>query len=248
MLPVPPSSTPVVTSAVAPAQAAVLSLELVASIIEALKEPLFAIMNSAVQAAGVYSSSLDGLPVGSGPSTGGDGGPTELHGRTHHLVQAGASLPWFQRSCSTAHAAQSGASVARPLNQGMFPHLSVPSFIPTLSQGLYSPPLPVSTPEKPLSMYSATLPSVLHTPPLNQSFVVGPGYSPIPYKVVTQIVAGKFVNLEDLLPENISVQEPEPPVMLDGRLLSLPGPKRANRQINDITTCVEAFDIGLLFP
>ena len=232
MLPVPPSSTSassltssqseptsVVTNAAAPAEAAEPSPELVASIVEALKEPLSAMVNSAVQAAGVTSSWLDGLPVSSGPSTGGGGGPIDLYGRTHHLVQAGDSLPWFQTSCSTAHAAQSGASVARPPNQGMFPALSVPSFIPTLSQALHSPPTPVSTPQQPISTFSATLPSVLHTPPLNRPFVVGPGYSPVPYKVVAQIVAGKFVNLEDLLPENISVQKPEPQVLLDGRLL-----------------------------
>ena len=255
MLPVPPSSTSassltssqgeptsVVTNAAAPAEAAVPSPELVASIVEALKEPLSAMVNSAVQAAGVNSSSLDSLPISSGPSTGGDGGPTDLHGRTHHLVQAGASSPWFQTS-STAHAAQSGASLARPLNQGMFPPLGVPSFIPTLSQALHSPPPPVSTSQQPLSAFSAPLPSVLHTPPLNQPFVVGPGYSPVPYKVVAQIVAGKFINLEDLLPENISVQEPEPQVMLDGRLFYSPGPKRAKRQINDVTTWVEAFTI-----
>ena len=99
MLPVPSLSTSaysltssqgeptlVITSAVAPSQAAVPSPELVASIVEALKDPLSAMVNSAVQAAGVNSSSLDGLPVSSGPSTGDDGGPTDLHGRTHHLV------------------------------------------------------------------------------------------------------------------------------------------------------------------
>ena len=50
----------------------------------------------------------------------------------------------------------------------------------------------------------ATLPtnsSALHTI-LEQPFVVGPGYSPIPYKVVATIVAGKYLNPADLLPDN----------------------------------------------
>ena len=40
--------------------------------------------------------------------------------------------------------------------------------------------------------------------------MVDPGYSPVPFKVVSQITAGKFVNLEDLLAENIPISKPEP--------------------------------------
>ena len=45
---------------------------------------------------------------------------------------------------------------------------------------------------------------LLTTLPLQQPFVVGPSYSPVPFKVVSQITAGNFVNLEDLLAENIT--------------------------------------------
>lgn len=37
---------------------------------------------------------------------------------------------------------------------------------------------------------------------LDQPFVVGPGFSPVPAKLVAQIVAGKYVDLSDLLSLN----------------------------------------------
>ena len=40
-------------------------------------------------------------------------------------------------------------------------------------------------------------------PNLNKAFVVGPGYAPVPYKLVSKIRAGLFVDLADLLPDNI---------------------------------------------
>ena len=41
--------------------------------------------------------------------------------------------------------------------------------------------------------------SLAQTPILQQPFVVGPGFSPVPAKLVSQIVAGKFVELHELL-------------------------------------------------
>ena len=40
-------------------------------------------------------------------------------------------------------------------------------------------------------------------PNLNKAFVVGPGYAPVPYKLVSKIRAGLFVDLADLFPDNI---------------------------------------------
>ena len=70
--------------------------------------------------------------------------------------------------------------------------------------------------------------SLLHKP-----FVVGPGYSPIPEKLVTKIKAG--------LPENIKAQDSEPQTYLDGKLLV--STKRRVRDITDIVTWVEAFTV-----
>ena len=39
-------------------------------------------------------------------------------------------------------------------------------------------------------------------------------FSPVPAKLVSQIVAGKYVDLCDLLPANLHVKEPEPQLQL----------------------------------
>ena len=57
-----------------------------------------------------------------------------------------------------------------------------------------------------LSMSTVTTPlQVLHQP-----FVVGPGFSPGPTKIVTQIVSGKFVKLSNLLQATIRQSTTEP--------------------------------------
>ena len=48
----------------------------------------------------------------------------------------------------------------------------------------------------------------------DQTFMVGPGISPVPAKLVSQIVAGKYVDLCDLLPAYLHVKEPEPQLQL----------------------------------
>ena len=54
-------------------------------------------------------------------------------------------------------------------------------------------------------------------PNLNKAFVVGPGYAPVPYKLVSKITGGLFVDLADLLPDNIQAQEIEPPTVFGGK-------------------------------
>ena len=84
------------------------------------------------------------------------------------------------------------------------------------------------------------------TPILHQPFVVGPGFSPVPAKLVSQIVAGKFVELHDLLSANLVLHEPEPQLLLDGRLVLTSTPKKPKRRIDDITSWLEAFLIYCL--
>ena len=38
---------------------------------------------------------------------------------------------------------------------------------------------------------------------MDQPFVVGPGFPPVPAKLVAQIVAGKYIDLSDLLTVNL---------------------------------------------
>jgi len=100
----------------------------------------------------------------------------------------------------------------------MLSSLEVPSFVPVFSVAPLSSIAPCSlvvhslltTVNSALASQPIVCPTAvpsLTALPLQQSFVVGPGYSPVPFKVVSQITAGKFVNLEDLLAENITMPE-----------------------------------------
>lgn len=86
-------------------------------------------------------------------------------------------------------------------------------------------------------------PSQLGFAHFQQPFIVGPGYSPVPFKLVSQIVAGKFIDLADLLSANFNSYEMEPQLLFDGRLVLAPAPKKPRRQITDIVQWMEAFTI-----
>ena len=61
----------------------------------------------------------------------------------------------------------------------------LPSSLSMLSPSIASAPLPAC----PTSFSSSTVPT------LQQPFIVGPGFLPVPYKLVSQITSGKFINL-----------------------------------------------------
>ena len=88
--------------------------------------------------------------------------------------------------------------------------------------------------------------SLAQTPLLHQPFVLGPGFSPVPAKLVSQIVAGKFVELHELLSTNLVLNEPEPQLLFDGRLVLTSTPKKPKRRVDDITSWLEAFSIYCL--
>ena len=79
-------------------------------------------------------------------------------------------------------------------------------------------------------------------PNLNRAFVVGPGYAPVPYKIVSKITAGLFVDLADLFPDNIRAHEIEPKACLEGKL-AVSGSKKRVIEITDIITWIKAFII-----
>jgi len=68
-------------------------------------------------------------------------------------------------------------------------------------------------------------------PVLQQSFVLPPGYSPVPPKLVTQIVANKFVEFSDLLSINIdqSQSDSKPQLLFNGRLVLMSTPKKPKK-------------------
>lgn len=152
-------------------------------------------------------------------------------------LRSQASALWTAGTGFSTHSslAQVSSSQGRPA-------LVVPSFVRT-----FAPPNPslvssCAITASPVASQDSVFPSV-SAPILHQPFVVGPGFSPIPAKLVGQIVAGKFVELSDLLSSNIVLSEPEPQLLFDGRLVLTSTPKKAKRRIEDIATWMEAFSV-----
>ena len=91
--------------------------------------------------------------------------------------------------------------------------------------------------------FGGALASVSSTfPSFNKAFVVGTGYAPVPYKLVSKIMAGLLVHPADLLPDNILAQETEPQAFLEEKLV-VSGTKKQVVEIADIVTWIEAFTI-----
>ena len=149
-----------------------------------------------------------------------------------------------------AHSTSAGASAA----QGR-PAFVVPTFVSTFLPPNPSHSLSIANMATTSSLESvssaATLPqanisSATSFPVLNQPFIVGPGFSPVPAKVVGQVVAGKFIDLGDLLPSTVASAEPEPQLLFDGRLVLTSTPKKPKRRVEDIATWMEAFSVYCL--
>lgn len=88
----------------------------------------------------------------------------------------------------------------------------------------------------------STASTTFKPPLLGHAFVVGPGYAPIPHKLVVKITSGQFIDLADLLGDNIRALESEPHAFLDGKLVVATSKKRVS-EIADITTWLEAFTL-----
>ena len=126
------------------------------------------------------------------------------------------------------------------LSQGR-PNFVVPSFVSTFSSPRVSSvaPSPSSVATGLFSGMSSPLP-LSTMPTLQQSFVLPPGYSPVPPKLVTQIVANS-----DLLSINIdqAQSDSEPQLLFDGRLVLTSTPKKPKKRIEDISGWMEAFSV-----
>ena len=95
-------------------------------------------------------------------------------------------------------------------------------------------------------MYSGTVShSYVGVPPLNQSFVVGPGFLPIPYKTVVSITLGEYIELACLLKKPSEVPTSGPTISIDGRVV-LSQAIRALGRLVDVTQWVQAFSIYTL--
>ena len=92
------------------------------------------------------------------------------------------------------------------------PDFVVPAFVST-----FAPLIPAVTSSTntaavtPLNLSGIS--SLVQTPILHQPFVVSPGFSPVPAKLVSQVMAGKFVELNELLSANLVLNDPEPQLL-----------------------------------
>lgn len=83
----------------------------------------------------------------------------------------------------------------------LYLHLSLHLLIPAVTSSTNT------TAVTPLSL--SCISGLVQTPILHQPFVVSPGFWLVPVKLVSQIMAGKFVELNELLSANLVLSEPQ---------------------------------------
>ena len=222
-----PAANPPGPSAAAPAVAAVAvqqdqpSPAFLATVVQAVKDALAAARAPARSVPSASSQPLTATMLGGIPVS------------SSNLVSQ--ALAFLTSGTGILPTSASSASQGRP-------SYVVPSFISTFP--ISSPA--VSLPSCAFGTSSASVSSLSSLPVLQQPFVVGPGFSPIPAKLVGQIVAGKFVDLSELLSSNIASAEPEPQLYFEERLVLTSTPKNPKWRIEDITSWLEAFSIYCL--
>ena len=131
------------------------------------------------------------------------------------------------QSFATSGAGFASSPLATPLVSGRPNNCVVPTYVST-----FSTPIPSLTHSASPSTRIAALPSsaigtALLAPLtiLHQPFVLGPGFSPVLAKLVSQMVARKFIELHELLPSNIVLTESEPQLLFDVCLVLTSPPK-----------------------
>ena len=121
-----------------------------------------------------------------------------------HAASSAINVPWTHTSTSTGCRSSSLAgSVTAPSFLSTYSSISIP-VVPHASQ----PPVPASSAP---SLFDSPLAPTSNSPTLAPSvgkvFVVGPGYAPVLGRLVAKITSGAFVELADLLAENMRAQE-----------------------------------------
>ena len=174
-----------------------------ASVVSAVKQTLAAekALNLHVTPAASFATSLlMAAKLGGGPGSSLSSG--RLDAQASVLAATSASFS------SVPSAATTSAVQTRP-------DFVVPAYVST-----FAPPIPSFTSSINAAAVTAQLSLddiswLAQTPILRQPFVVGPGSSPVPAKLLSQIVAGKFAEVKELLSANL-VFESEPQLLFDG--------------------------------
>ena len=163
------------------------------------------------------------------------------------VVSTSGGVPTLLNSSASSFLAAGGGTGEQPGQGRPSQSLLVPSSVSTFANPSMSPFVSssafVSAPQTGVTRDVAHRSNVLSAPLLDQPFVVGPGFSPVPVKLVAQIISGKYVDLSELLAVNLVQKEPEPQLLLDGQLVLTSQPKQQRRRIEDIASWMEAFAI-----
>ena len=208
-----------------------------AAVVSAVKQALAAEQTSNLPSTPA-TSFASSVPMAASP--GGVPGSSSSSSSTGQLDAQASSLAASGVGFSSVSPAVSAASV-----QGR-PDFVVPAFVTTFASPISAVTLSTNSAAVTASPSIGGISSLAQTPVLQQPFVVGPGFSPVPAKLVSQIVAGKFVELHELLSSNLVLNEPEPQLLFDGRLVLTSTPKKPKRRVDDITSWLEAFSIYCL--
>ena len=208
-----------------------------AAVVSAVKQALAAEQTSNLPSTPA-TSFASSVPMAASP--GGVPGSSSSSSSTGQLDAQASSLAASGVGFSSVSPAVSAASV-----QGR-PDFVVPAFVTTFASPISAVTLSTNSAAVTASPSIGGISSLAQTPVLQQPFVVGPGFSPVPAKLVSQIVAGKFVELHELLSSNLVLNEPEPQLLFDGRLVLTSTPKKPKRRVEGITIWLEAFSIYCL--
>lgn len=214
------------------------SPEFLATVVHAVKAALVA------EQAFVPGPAPPSLPV-QGASSIMNSSTVATFGGVPSLLSSQATAFAASGSGFSAPSTLAGASAAQGRSAFVVPTFVSTFLPPTPSQSLsianMVPLLPQDSISSTLPLHQASLSSATSFPILNQPFIVGPGFTPVPAKKVGQVVVGKFVDLGDLLPSSVVSAEPEPQLLFDGHLVLTSTSKKPKRCVEDITTWMEAF-------
>ena len=161
-------------------------------------------------------------------------GSRSLASNVTTLEQMGEVSPSIP-STTTSHASSQGMLTA-PVFVGLSDAFKQLSFV---DQTVNSCPTSVR------ESVSAPIVTTGMSSSFNQAFILGPGRPPVPAKLVSHILSGKFIELSELMPENLDAPTTESTSFtIEGRSIvpTTTTLSRKKTEISDILTWIECFN------